>query len=96
MDTNSVVLSEGAAARAASDIECWLVERFAQLANVEPSEIDSDRPFSDYALDSSVAVTVTAEFSRWLGSELAITLFWEYPTIRSLAAGLGCGSEKSC
>jgi acyl carrier protein len=87
MQTNIAVAERGAS-RSANEIEHWLVARFAQLANVEPSEIDSDRPFSDYALDSSVAVTVTAEFSGWLGKELTITLFWEYPTIRSLSSAL--------
>ncbi|MFC4161437.1 acyl carrier protein [Chitinimonas lacunae] len=65
--------------------EDWLVQRFASLAQVAPAEIDLDRPFADYRLDSAVAVTISGEFSRWLGQELPITLFWEHPTIRSLA-----------
>ncbi|MEX0731425.1 MAG: acyl carrier protein [Aquisalimonadaceae bacterium] len=69
-------------------MEDWLISRFAQLAGVSPDEIDIDRPFADYQLDSAVAVTMTKEFSAWLGRELSITLFWEYPTIRSLAAAI--------
>ncbi|MDK2122755.1 acyl carrier protein [Parachitinimonas caeni] len=72
-------------------IEDWLVQRFAQLAEVSPDDIDLDRPFADYQLDSAVAVTVSREFGAWLGKELSITLFWEYPTIRSLAAALDAG-----
>lgn len=71
--------------RSTEAAEDWLVQRFAQLAETAPEDIDLDRPFADYRLDSAVAVTVSAEFSRWLGQELPITLFWEHPTIRSLA-----------
>lgn len=69
-------------------IENWLVQRFSQLADVSPDEIDIDRPFADYQLDSAVAVTVSRELSRQVGRDLPITLFWEYPTIGSLSSAL--------
>ena len=72
-------------------IEDWLVQRFSQISAVTAAEIDIDRPFIDYQLDSAVAVTVSNELSSWLGYKLPITLFWEYPSISSLSCALGAG-----
>jgi acyl carrier protein len=76
------------ALRPSVEIEDWLVQRFAQLADVPNDEIELERPFADYRLDSAVAVTVARELAVWLGRELPITVFWEYPTIASLARAL--------
>lgn len=78
----------GPANRSSDEIEQWLVERFATIAEVDATELDVDRPFADYHLDSSVAVTVTRELSAWLDRELSLTLFWEYPTIATLSRAL--------
>ncbi|WWE79882.1 8-amino-7-oxononanoate synthase (plasmid) [Burkholderia gladioli] len=69
-------------------IQHWLVQRFAQLAEVPAQSIEVERPFADYQLDSAVAVTVSRELSEQLGRDLPITLFWEYPTIAALSAAL--------
>jgi acyl carrier protein len=74
--------------RSSDEIEHWLVTRFAEVLNVEPERIDAAGPITDYQIDSSAAVTVTNDFSEWLGISLPVTLFWEYPTMRSLAAEL--------
>lgn len=71
------------------EIENWLVQRFAQIAQVTSGEIDVERPFADYELDSAVAVTVSQELSVQVGQALPITLFWEYPTIASLSSAMG-------
>ena len=73
----------------ASDVESWLVARLSQLSGTEPESIDVERPFVDYRLDSSLAVSLAQELGRQVGSELSITLFWEYPSIRALARALG-------
>jgi acyl carrier protein len=75
-------------ARSSDEIEHWLITRFAEALNVEPERIDVTSPITDYQIDSSAAVTVTNELSEWLGASLPVTLFWEYPTMRSLAVDL--------
>ena len=77
------------AIRGPDEIEDWLIQRFAVLADMSCEEVDIDRPFVDYNLDSAVAVTVSRELAAWVGHELPITLFWEYPTIASLSDALG-------
>lgn len=66
----------------------WIVTRLSQVANLDPDEIDIDEPLSLYGLDSSVLLSLTADLSDWLGEKLMPTLFWEYPTITSLATYL--------
>jgi acyl carrier protein len=70
------------------EVEAWLVERLAELAGEEPASVDIQRPFIDYSLDSSVAVTLSLELGRWMDAKLSPTLFWEYPNIATLAAAL--------
>ncbi|BAC89884.1 acyl carrier protein [Gloeobacter violaceus] len=73
----------------APQIEAWLAARLAQFLGIAAERIDSTVPFSDYALDSSVAVTVTTEMGNWLGRDLEPTLFWEFINIESVAEHLG-------
>lgn len=70
------------------EIERWLIERIASLSASRADAIGIDRPFADFALDSALVISVTNELSRWLGKELSVTLFWEYPTIEELAKNL--------
>ena len=66
-------------------IENWLIQKIAALAGMEEGDIDLDRPFIDYRLDSSVAVTLTKDLEELLDVELSVTLFWEYPNIGALS-----------
>ena len=75
-------------------IEEWLVGTIAFLSNTQPERIDVDKAFVDYALDSSLAVTLAEEIAKWVGQPLSATLFWEYPTIRLLAAALSAGEAS--
>lgn len=69
----------------ASEIETWLVGKLATYLKINPDDIDIEEPFAHYKLDSSVAVSLTGKLADWLGRELEPTLFWEYPTIESVA-----------
>jgi acyl carrier protein len=66
-------------------VQTWLVDKFAALSMLNPGEIDVERAFVDYQLDSSVAVTLAQQLGKWGGVELQATVFWEYPNIRELA-----------
>ena len=69
-------------------IQDWLVDRLSAYLKVPPHNIDIRVPTAEYGLDSSVAVSLTGQISIWLGLELEPTLFWEFPSIESLAAHL--------
>lgn len=72
-------------------IEEWLVSRLAFYLKMDKEEIDIEKPFAYYGLDSSVAITLTNELAEWLNRELEVTLLWEYPNIEFLTQYL---SEK--
>ncbi len=72
-----------------AEIETWITANLALYLKIPLDEIDLSEPFSHYGLDSSIAVSLAAELSNWLGKELDPTLFWEYPSIESLAQHLG-------
>jgi acyl-CoA synthetase (AMP-forming)/AMP-acid ligase II/acyl carrier protein len=71
------------------EIETWITANLALYLKIPLDDIDLAEPFSHYGLDSSIAVSLAAELSNWLGRELDPTLFWEYPSIEALAQHLG-------
>ncbi len=78
----------GSGDRSHEDIQLWMTANLAMYLNVRPEEISTSEPFSNYGLDSSTALNLAAELSKWLGQELDPTIFWEYPSIESLAQHL--------
>jgi len=66
-------------------IQDWLIEHLSESAQIDADEIDIEEPFSQYALDSSVAMSLTGELADWLECQLEPTLFWEYPNIEALS-----------
>ena len=74
-------------------IEGWLIDKVAESLQIEPHEIDIDREFSDYGLDSVEAINVSGELENYLGCRLSPTLLWDYQTIASLAEYLATHPE---
>jgi acyl carrier protein len=70
------------------DIVDWLVQRLARACAVPTATIDVHRPFNDYQFDSLAAVVVNRDLAAWLGHELPLTVFWDFPTIASLSSEL--------
>lgn len=66
------------------EIQTWLISHLALYLKIPPDEIDIQESFAAYGLDSAVAVSMTGELAQWIGCELEITLFWEYPNIETL------------
>ncbi len=66
-------------------IQDWLLTHLALYLKMPPDQIDVEEPLASYGLDSSVAVSITGELGEWLNQELDPTLFWEYPSIETLA-----------
>ncbi len=53
--------------------------------NISVEEIDINKSFVDYGLDSLALVTLVELFSNWFGAKVEITDFWNFPTIKSLS-----------
>jgi acyl carrier protein len=69
----------------AEEAQAWLVEKLAVRLEVEPSQIDVDRYFDEFDLDSTEALILAGELEKWLGFELEATALWYHPTIAALS-----------
>jgi acyl carrier protein len=63
----------------------WLVMKFSEWLEVEPSEFDPRQPVATYGLDSITAVTLSVDLEDALGVELQTALLWDHPTLEDLA-----------
>ena len=77
------------------EIQEWLVNYLAEFLEVETPEIDINRSFDEYALNSSTVIYLTGELEEWLGSELEPTLLYEYSTIHEVALYLSSKTSIS-
>jgi amino acid adenylation domain-containing protein len=65
-------------------IQTWLVDKLARRLQVNPEEIDIQKPFAHYGLDSAAAVGLSGELEEWLGRKLSPTLAYDHPTIEAV------------
>jgi acyl transferase domain-containing protein/acyl-CoA synthetase (AMP-forming)/AMP-acid ligase II/NADPH:quinone reductase-like Zn-dependent oxidoreductase/acyl carrier protein/NADP-dependent 3-hydroxy acid dehydrogenase YdfG len=69
-------------------VETWLVSKLAELVGVNRGEIDRQRPFASFGLDSAQTVRLIGALEAWLSRPLSPTLAWEFPTVKTLAEHL--------
>ncbi|QDV60921.1 AMP-binding protein [Crateriforma conspicua] len=69
-------------------IEAWLVEWLTVRAGVRPDDIELDKPFAEYGLDSMTAVEMSGEIEDWSGIELTPVLALNHPTVSRLSVYL--------
>lgn len=74
----------------AKSLEQWLVKWLAQHLKLSASEMDTDKAFADYGVDSVMAVELAQDLEEFLQLDhpLDATLAWNFPTIAALAAHL--------
>ncbi len=79
-------------------IEAWMAEWLVVRAGVPPQNIELDKPFSDYGLDSMTSVELSGETEDWSGIELTPIVAWNHPTVMQLSLFIAnqlIGSETS-
>lgn len=81
-------------ARSHEEIQQWITSEVARLLKVDVSEVDLNKEFSSFGLDSLGAFAVTGQLSEWLARDLSATLLWEFPTIASLSDYLAKGAAE--
>lgn len=69
----------------AEQAQAWLVEKLAVRLAVEPTEIDVEKYFDEFDLDSTEALILAGELEKWLGFELEATALWYHPTVAALS-----------
>jgi acyl carrier protein len=71
------------------DVKRVLVEAVAAEAGIAPAELATDRPFTDYGLDSMAALAVGMEIEDVCGlTDPPVDLLWDHPTVDTLAPAL--------
>lgn len=84
----SLPVAEEAVTRTGSGTAALLRRLLAAALRLPPAEIPDDAPFLSLGLDSLAAVDLVRQLERELGISLPATLFFEYRTVRELAAHL--------
>ena len=70
------------------DIQQWIASWLAQALQLTPQQIDPQRPFADYGLDSAMAVEFAQQLGNCMGKDIEMTLAWNFPSIAAAAAYL--------
>ncbi len=74
--------------RTAERIEAWLLEWLVARLALDASEVERDRPFAEYGVDSLTAVEMSQELEDAFHVELQPIVAWNYPTPAALAGYL--------
>ena len=62
-----------------------LIEMLARELRLPAASVVTDKPLTQYGLDSMAAVTISGDLEEMLDTELPSTLLWDCPTIDDLA-----------
>jgi len=76
----------GSLEAATSMMEDRLREILAGILKTSPSRIDADAPFANLGVDSLMAIQLRNKLDKLLGMSISVTIFWNYPKVRLLAA----------
>ncbi|MER7642037.1 MULTISPECIES: acyl carrier protein [unclassified Streptomyces] len=81
--------TKGSTRMTLDDVKKVLVHAVAAEAGVAPAELATDRPFTDYGLDSMAALSVGMEIEDVCGlADPPVDLLWDHPTVDTLAEAL--------
>jgi acyl-CoA synthetase (AMP-forming)/AMP-acid ligase II/acyl carrier protein len=69
-------------------IEAWMTEWLILRGGVDPGDIDLEKPFAEYGLDSMSAVELSGEIEDWSGIELTPVVAWNHPTVSRMSSYL--------
>jgi 8-amino-7-oxononanoate synthase len=79
-------------AHQAEAIQGWLIDKLAEILEIEPNQIDVGQDFEEYGLESAEAINLSGDLEDYLCCRLPPTLLWEYQNIEALAQYLGNGN----
>ncbi len=85
-------LNGASAASKAEAIQGWLIDKLAEVLELEPNQIDIRQDFEEYGLESAEAINLSGDLEDYLGCRLPPTLLWEYQNIEALAQYLATGN----
>jgi acyl carrier protein len=66
-------------------IEDYLSKKIAEIIEKNPEDIDVDKVFSDYSIDSASGVGLSGDIEEDFNLKLSPLVLFEYPTIAKLS-----------
>lgn len=72
-----------------ASVQEWLVTHIAAVAQIKPEDVDVDRPFAEFGMDSMQLFQLSGDLQKFLGQEVSEIVAWDYPTIAQLSRHLG-------
>jgi 8-amino-7-oxononanoate synthase len=69
----------------AEAIQGWLIDKLAEILEIEPNQVDVGQNFEEYGLESAEAINLSGDLEDYLGCRLPPTLLWDYQNIEALA-----------
>jgi len=76
------------AIRSEADVQQWLVTHIAQAAKIDETQVDVNRSFADFGLDSMQLFELAGDLEKFLGRKISEVVAWDYPNISLLARHL--------
>lgn len=67
------------------EISDWFTEKLSEELSIPHHDIDIEKSFTEFGLDSMAAICIAGELEDWIGVTISATLLWDYPTIRVLS-----------
>lgn len=64
----------------------WIIQWLITRGGIEPGQIDINRSFDDFGLDSLMAIELIGDLEDACDIELAPTVAWDHPTIAKMAS----------
>jgi 8-amino-7-oxononanoate synthase len=88
-----VSLDVSPGAGSAGAIEAWLKVAVAQQLEMAAEEVEADRAFSDFGLDSLQVATISGELADWLEYRVSPEAFSDPASIASISRYLGAARD---
>ena len=76
-------------------IQEWIGKWLSKQLKLSLQAINPSKSFTDYGMDSVVAVELAQDLGEWLHQPLDATVAWNFPTIKALSAHLATKSISS-
>jgi acyl-CoA synthetase (AMP-forming)/AMP-acid ligase II/acyl carrier protein len=64
----------------------WIIQWLVTRGGIEPGQVDINRRFDDFGLDSLMAIELIGDLEDACDIELAPTVAWDHPTIAKMAS----------
>ena len=93
LQSSGATASPGGGRRSEAEIQAWLIANIASIVEIDPKDIDVEKPLEYYGMDSMQAMHLSGDLEEWMGRTLSPTAVWDYPTIDLLARHLAADAE---